>query len=414
LKGTILYIGKAKNLKSRVQQYFSKGSVWKQEMVAIAETVEFIEVSSESDALTLEENLIKQHLPEYNRLLKYNSNHTFVKFTREDFPAVTLSRTRYKDRATYIGPKQNTKELRKLLQYLRQIFKYRTTSSTEFQKGVLTTDFYLGLDAGWSIIAKMKQKHGDIYIQQAEQLGFKLEKSYEAYKDEYKAIIKTMQEFFDGNTKTILTYVEKEIMKAASKQQFERCAQLRDMYRYIETLSEKQEVVFSRPVTGNVIHIEQIHSYWVVIFVKFFEGKIIDIIRERKLVEDGDLDSLVASCKAEFGVTNISGSPKYSESSVFLTNLDRVLNKSEHISLDSLLEKFVQSYISSTLFEEDNLINQLLIGLKERYNLSKVPFHIECIDISHLSGGWISGGLSCFKSGIPYPKGYRRYKIQTV
>jgi excinuclease UvrABC nuclease subunit len=74
----------------------------------------------------------------------------------------------------------------------------------------------------------------------------------------------------------------------------------------------------------------------------------------------------------------------------------------------------LQSYISSTLFEEDNLINQLLIGLKERYQLQKVPFHIECIDISHLSGGWVSGGLSCFKSGIPYPKGYRKYKINTV
>jgi excinuclease ABC subunit C len=101
-KGKILYIGKAKNLKNRVQQYFSKGSVWKQEMVAIAETVEFVEVSSESDALTLEENLIKQYLPEYNRLLKHNSNHIYIKFSKEDFPAVTLSRTRFKDRATYI------------------------------------------------------------------------------------------------------------------------------------------------------------------------------------------------------------------------------------------------------------------------------------------------------------------------
>jgi excinuclease ABC subunit C len=138
-----LYIGKAKNLKKRVQQYFTPGSVWKQEMVAKADRIEFIEVSSESDSLTLEENLIKEHLPEYNRLLKNNSNHIFIKFSNEDFPSVSLSRTRRKDKAMYIGPKQNTQELRKLLQYLRQIFKFRTNSSAEFHKGVLTTDYYL-------------------------------------------------------------------------------------------------------------------------------------------------------------------------------------------------------------------------------------------------------------------------------
>jgi excinuclease ABC subunit C len=101
-KGKILYIGKAKILKKRVQQYFTPGSVWKQEMVAKATQVEYIEVSSESDALTLEENLIKQHLPEYNRLLKNNSNHVYIKCTNEDFPSVSVTRYRNKDKAIYI------------------------------------------------------------------------------------------------------------------------------------------------------------------------------------------------------------------------------------------------------------------------------------------------------------------------
>lgn len=127
-----------------------------------------------------------------------------------------------------------------------------------------------------------------------------MEKSYEEYKQEYKRIIDTMQEFFEGNTKSILRYVEQEIIKSSAKEQFERCAQLRDTYHYIDTLSEKQEVVFSHPVTGNVIWIEQVHSYWVVIFVKFFDGKIIDIIRERRAIDETDLDSLVAGCRAEF------------------------------------------------------------------------------------------------------------------
>lgn len=416
-RGEILYIGKAKNLKKRVQQYFTPGSVWKQEMVEKAEEIAYMEVNSESDALTLEENLIKQHLPEYNKLLRYNSNHIFIKFSKEDFPTVTLSRTRRKDKATYIGPKQNTKELRKLLQYLRQIFKFRTISSTEFHKGVLTTDFYLGLDAGRSVIAKMNQKNAEAFLQQAKSLWFVLEKSYDEYKQEYSKMITSVQKFFEGDTKVILTSIQETIKKAAEKQQYERCAQLRDIYHYIETFGQKQEVVFSRPVDGNIIWIEQIHAYWVVIFVKIFDGKIVDVIRQRIPTEERGLESIIASCKAEYWVKTIKSTPTYSEQvaeSSILSSLNRSLLKIEQNSLKNLLQKFVQSYISSTLFEEDNLINQLLIGLKERYGLKKVPFHIECIDISHLSGGWISGGLSCFKSGVPYPKGYRKYKIQTV
>lgn len=169
-KGVILYIGKAKNLQKRVQQYFTPGSIWKQEMVEQADHVEFIEVSSEEDALTLEENLIKEHLPDYNKLLRHNSNSIFIRFSKEDFPCVSVTRYRKKDGATYIGPKQSSKELSKLMQLLRQIYKFRVSKQQEFQKGVLTTDYYLGLDAGWSIIAKMQQKNAETYLQQAQNL----------------------------------------------------------------------------------------------------------------------------------------------------------------------------------------------------------------------------------------------------
>jgi hypothetical protein len=191
------------------------------------------------------------------------------------------------------------------MQYLRQIFKFRTTSGKEFQKGVLTTDYYLGLDAGRSIIAKMKQSNGDKYIQQAQKLGFTLTKSYEEYCQEYQSMIKTLQQFFDGDVANMLAYISEMIHLSATKQQFERCVQLRNIYEYIQTLGQKQEVVFNRPVTGTILSIHQVHTYWVMIFVKFFEGKIIDIIRERIPVEERDKESLVASFKAEMQVKSI-------------------------------------------------------------------------------------------------------------
>jgi excinuclease ABC subunit C len=80
--------------------------------------------------------------------------------------------------------------------------------------------------------------------------------------------------------------------------------------------------------------------------------------------------------------------------------------------ISALMERFFDSYVISTSFEGDNLNNNILADIQSRYHLSRFPYRIECIDISHLSGGWISGGLSCFVEGLKNPKGYRRYKIK--
>lgn len=234
-----------------------------------------------------------------------------------------------------------------------------------------------------------------------------MEKSYEAYKEEYRSMMQDLKAFFEGDVQVVLDTIRQQVETAIQREQYERCAKLRDIYHYVESFAQKQEVVFAQPVTGNILSIHQVHHYWVLIFVKIFDGKIIDIVRDRIPSEDMDQDTIIASRKAEHQHDK-NKNPKISQLATgngqLVTILDCKLHKEEQKSLQSLLEKFLQSYISSTLFEEDNLINQLLIGLKEKYGLTKVPFHIECIDISHLSGGWVSGGLSCYKSGIPYPK----------
>jgi len=90
------------------------------------------------------------------------------------------------------------------------------------------------------------------------------------------------------------------------------------------------------------------------------------------------------------------------------------LKKLERSAIYDLMEKFVDSYLASDSFRENSMLNELLIDLEKKYKLETFPYHIECTDISHLSWGWISGWLSCFKWWIPYKKHYRRYKIQSV
>jgi len=101
-KNEILYIGKAKNLKKRILQYFRPRSLWKQDMLNNAFDLEFIETKNELEAFYLEENMIKEHKPFYNRLLKYNSNYVYIKITNEIFPQIWITRKKINDKSIYI------------------------------------------------------------------------------------------------------------------------------------------------------------------------------------------------------------------------------------------------------------------------------------------------------------------------
>ncbi|MEI7919890.1 MAG: GIY-YIG nuclease family protein [bacterium] len=138
----MLYIGKAKNLQKRIGQYFSLNSLRKQEMLQKAEKIDFLIVKNESEALYLEDNMIKQHQPFYNNLLKADNSYTYIKITKESFPQIILTKRRINDGSLYIGPKKDSIQLKKFLQYLRQILKFRGCKTTQFKQEKLCSDYY--------------------------------------------------------------------------------------------------------------------------------------------------------------------------------------------------------------------------------------------------------------------------------
>ncbi|MEI6672261.1 MAG: GIY-YIG nuclease family protein [bacterium] len=135
-------MGKAKNLQKRIGQYFSPNSLRKQEMLEKADKVDFLIVKNESEALYLEDNMIKQHQPEYNNLLKADNSYVYIKITKESFPQIFLTRKKNNDNALYIGPKNNTIQLKNFLQYMRQVLKFRGCKPTQFRQGKLCSDYY--------------------------------------------------------------------------------------------------------------------------------------------------------------------------------------------------------------------------------------------------------------------------------
>ena len=426
----ILYIGKAKNLLKRVQQYFTPGSVWKQDMLSHATQIEHIVVQSENEAYLLESNLIKQHQPPYNSLLKWDNSYIFVKITNEDFGQISLTRKRRNDGSIYIGPKQNTRDLKKLLQYLRTVYKFRTSKKSVFRLGKLDSDFHFGLDMGWGMIHKRGAERwkpkAEKIINDAKQQWLIIDKSYDAYVTLYKQIVKDIVAFFEGNTKPVEKRIHAEIQEAIEKEHFERAAQLRDILQHIDQHTQKQSVFVNPWLTWFVAKVVSLQNRRVFTIINVYEWKIIDVIRGKQSHTSIGWEWIQSWLEAEYGkhilysydgkkFVDHNDIAEDSITSVWL--LDSTLKKTrvkERNALFQFLDNALDSYIATTSLQEDNLLSECLETIQKRYDLAYFPYRIECIDISHLSGGRMSGGLSCLLWWIKYPKGYRRYKIQSI
>ncbi len=386
-KDTILYIGKAKNLQKRIWQYFLPNSLRKQEMLEKATKVDFLFVKNESEALYLEDNLIKQHQPEYNNLLKADNSYVYIKITREKFPQIFLTRKKLNDWALYIGPKSDTIQLKKFLQYLRQILKFRGCKTTQFKQGKLCSDYYFWLCSGRCIAPLVNQAK------------------------EYQNILNVISSFFKGNTKPIEQEIHKQITEAVSSEHFEYAAQLRDIYLSLQWFVERQDVVLQEKKDGYLSLIKTVGTQYIYTVLVFVQGKLMDVITSKQLIDDMEVDSLEWAIQRTFGEWTIKENKEEIQiiSKTFVKTGKKIMKE-----LWKLAENFLESYIiSQTLQQENTLINDMLKTLKDRYELKKIPYRIECIDISHLSGWRTSGWLSCMLGGLPYKKWYRKYKIQT-
>ncbi len=406
-KWTILYIGKAKNLQKRLGQYFSPNSLRKQEMLEKADKVDFLIVKNESEALYLEDNMIKQHQPEYNNLLKADNSYVYIKITKESFPQIFLTRKRNNDNAIYIGPKNDTIQLKKFLQYIRQILKFRGCKSTQFKQWKLCSDYYFWLCAGRC----KKELPMTNYKWKITKSQVPSPNTYEKENiQKYKEILQIITSFFKGNTKPIEKEMYKQIEEAIIHENFEWAAQLRDIYRSIQWFVERQDVVLQEKKDGYLCLIKTIGTQNIYTVLVFIKGKLMDVITSKEQTNDIEIDSLELAIQRTFGEGKTQKNKSEREIiSKSLTKLKTTAKK----ELWKLAENFLESYIiTQSLQEESTMINDMFKTLKDRYNLKKTPYRIECIDISHLSGWRTSGWLSCILGWLPYKKWYRKYKIQ--
>ncbi len=389
--GKVLYIWKAKNLKKRVLQYFQK-NIWlrKEEMINRANDIDFIITKTEEEALLLENNLIKKYQPPFNSLLKWDTWYVYIRIWRSEncnlcknFPKIEF--TRYKDKpGIYIGPKPWKKELKKLLQTLRLILKFRTCSDTQFKKWKICSDYIFWLCKGWC--------------------------SKNLSADEYKTITDLLISFFKWNTKPIENLILNEINKAIEKQNFERAARLRDIYFNIQKFVEKQTVVLDENISWYFYLAKKINDFILVVITYFYNWKLIDILKFKEKVEK-DIprqDYIKKQIENEFN--NFSFQHRCWKNEIYWTT-DSLENLTP--VLKEFLQNQIETIIISSSFEKENILNDILKSIQIKLWLKNFPYKIEALDISHLSWERTSWGLVSFIWWLKYKKWYRKYKIDS-
>ncbi len=180
---------------------------------------------------------------------------------------------------------------------------------------------------------------------------------------------------------------------AVELQHFEWAARLRDIYMHIEQMVEKQSVELQHSLSGYVLEMREMGERNVFVLLHFYEGRLIDVIRDKVHTEDGDMDWMLANLEAELGMEFSSEEmDDGSSTKIFVsrTQKSKKLRCEDMEGIRTLLHKFFDSYVVVSSFEGDNLNNDLLKTLQERYGLKTFPYWMECADISHLGGSRIS------------------------
>jgi len=387
-KGNIIYVGKAKNLKKRVSQYFDsrQKDPKTQALLTHIDSVDFIITKNEVEALILENNLIKKNHPKYNIDLKDSKNYAYIKITSEEFPRLLIARKKDDD-SEYFGPFTSAEKRDSILQTLTRTFKIRTCKKMP-KKACLR--YHINLCDAPCI--------------------------NNITKEEYNKNIRLVKSILSGKTKEIIEEIKEEIKIESKKQNFEKAIELRDKIESLEYLKERQNMQRIKEYNEDIINYLIKDDKVYLLLFKIYKGTL-ENKEEYEFplnYEPEFLEQFLTQYYSENPIPKeiIIPNPVGESIKVYLK---KKANKKISIIVPTKGEKkelldLVLKNIEIIFFENINK----LIELKEKLNLEKIPEVIECFDISHLSGTNQVGSMVQFRKGKPDKSNYRRFKIKTV
>jgi len=404
--GTIIYVGKAINLKNRVSQYFKSENKIKriQKLVTEISSFEYIVANSEKDAFIIECNFIKSYTPKYNILLKDDKTYPYLKIdVNEQYPKIQIVRKIKKDGAKYFGPYPQRTPLREILNLLQSVFLIRSCNKKDFDKKTRPCLNY-----------HIKRCMAPC--------------AYNIDQKQYMGNVHALIDLLEGNNDVLLESYKKQMELASNALQFEKAAHFRDRISILRKISD---VYMIKPnlKDSDVIAGQYSKGYGICVVLKVREGQIV----AKKQFEFSDIDGMTSNkLTSEFIRQYYGGDISKIPLQILVYNdiedskwLAQWLseNKKRKINI-SIPKRGGKKQLVETAYntakedlkgyiERQNATYNNLITLAKLLKLETVPENIEAYDISNLSGKDTVGSMVTFKNGKPKKSGYRKFEIKS-
>lgn len=407
-EGTIIYVGKAKNLKRRVSSYFHKevDRFKTKVLVSKIENITYSVVNTEEDALLIENQLIKQYKPRYNVLLKDGKTYPSICVTKEPYPRIFKTRTINKKYGTFYGPYSHIGSMYAILDIIQKIYKPRTCRLPLDEESVKKGRFKPCLEY------HIKKCEGPCINRQ----------TYE----EYQEAIREAREILKGNTREVQKMLQEEMMKRAEKMEFEEAEVLKQRWIALNNFAAKSEIV-SHTITDvdvfTIIDDEEKHAAFIN-YIHVKNGAINQSFTyeyKRKLDETDKelLNEAILEIRERFQSSAKEIIVPY-ELDFKIKNADFfVPQRGDKRHLLELSEMNARQYKFDRLKQTEKLNpeqrqTRLMKELQRLLQLDRMPFTIECFDNSNISGSDAVAGCIVYKGMKPSRKDYRKYNIKTV
>jgi len=405
--GEIIYVGKAKNIKKRVSSYFSKEHFENNKirvLVSKIERIEYIVVETESDALLLENNLIKKYRPRYNAMLKDDKSFPWICIKNENFPRVFYTRNVIHDGSIYFGPYTSTYMVKVLLDLIRQIYPLRNCNLNLSPEKILKNDYKPCLEYH---LGNCK----------APCIGLQSEKDYNQSIENIKQILK-------GNIHQVISYLNDLMNRYAADYKYEEAQLIKEKIEILEKYKSKSTVVSPSLNNVDVFSILDDKSTAYVNFLKVVEGRIVqahtvefkkkldekpDDLLPRAIVElkerlSSDAKEIIIPFPIDLSLENVKFTIPQRGDKKSLLELSRRNLKYYRLEKQKKSEKKKEKHSGKRIVQK----------IRHDLNLPDLPTQIECFDNSNIQGTNPVAACVVFKNAKPSPKNYRHYNIKTV
>lgn len=404
--GTVIYVGKAKNLKRRVSSYFNRthDSVRTNLLVRAIADMKYIVVPTEGDALNLENSLIKEYKPRYNVLLKDDKSYPWIVVTKEHYPRVFLTRTRIKDGSKYFGPYTNTGIAKAVLNLIRELYPVRTCRhaiTPDFinkGKGRLCLEYHLKNCLGCCTGQISPEKYADMI-------------------DHVKQILR-------GETQELLEYLKLEMERLSEELRFEEAQVLKEKYQLVERYQSKSVIVSQTLDDIDVFGVDDDNTDVYVNYMHVRRGAIVRSITlqyKRRLEESIEqiLSYAIVEAKEKFNleydeiIVPVLPDMEMPEVSFIIPQRGDKL-KLLQVSTHNARQNKVDSLKMMEKHNPEQRVERTLERMKSDFRLSELPRHIECFDNSNIQGTNPVASCVVFKNAKPSKRDYRHFNIKTV